>query len=172
MVLTKNQTMMDLPINPIAIPVAAVAALFIGAIWFNPKVGFGNLWMRESGMTEEKMKGGKIAIIFGLALIFAAMLSVLLMQFTNHQWGALGMVGGDPEVAKACFEVFMNDYGSAFRTFKHGALHGTIFGVLGALPIIGTIALFERKSAKYIFVNSGYWIVTLAIMGGILCGLN
>ena len=56
MVLTKNQTIMELPINPIAIPVAAVAALFIGAIWFNPKVGFGNLWMRESGMTEEKMK--------------------------------------------------------------------------------------------------------------------
>ena len=40
-----------------------------------------------------------------------------------------------------------------------------------AIPIISTIALFERKSAKYIFVNAGYWIVTLAVMGSLLCGL-
>ena len=49
---------MELPINPIAIPVAAVAALVIGSIWYNPKIGFGNMWMRASGMTEEKMKSG------------------------------------------------------------------------------------------------------------------
>jgi hypothetical protein len=81
------------------------------------------------------------------------------------------MTGGDPENAKASFEAFMADYGNDFRTFKHGALHGTIFGIAGALPIIGTIALFERKSVKYIFVNAGYWIVTLAVMGSLLCGL-
>lgn len=161
---------MELPINPIAIPIAAVAALVVGALWYNPKIGFGNVWLRESGMTEEKMKSGKMGIIFGLSLVFAALLATLLMQFTNHQWGAFGMVGGEPETAKASFEAFMGDYGNAFRTFKHGALHGTLFGVFGALPIIGTIALFERKSAKYILVNSGYWIVTLAIMGAILCG--
>lgn len=159
---------MELPINPIAIVVAAVAALVIGAIWYNPKV-LGNAWMRASGMTEEKMKGGNMALIFGLSLLFAAMLNVLLMQFTNHQWGALGMIGGDPENAKASFQAFMAEYGNAHRSFGHGALHGAIFGVFGALPIIGTIALFERKSGKYIFINSGYWIVTLAIMGGILC---
>lgn len=161
---------MELPINPIAIPVAAVAALFIGALWYNPKIGFGNIWMQESGMTEEKMKTGKMGVIFGLSLVFAALLASLLMSYTNHQWGAFSLVGGDPELAKPSFEAFMNDYGTAFRTFKHGALHGSMFGLFGALPIIGTIALFERKSAKYIFVNSGYWIVTLAVMGAIICG--
>ena len=160
-----------LPITPLAIPVAAVSALVIGAIWYNPKV-FGTAWMRAAEMTEEKMKGANMAVIFGLSLVFAALLAVLLMQFTNHQWGALGMVGGEPENAKASYEAFVGDYGNAFRTFKHGALHGTIFGVFGALPIIGTIALFERKSAKYIFINAGYWIVTLAVMGAILCGWN
>ncbi len=161
--------METLPINPIAILVAAVAALVVGAIWYNPKV-FGTAWMQASGMTEEKMKGGNMAKIFGLSLVFAALLSVLLMQFTNHQWGALGMVGGEPETAKESFNAFMADYGNAYRTVKHGAFHGVLFGIFGALPIIGTIALFERKSAKYIFVNSGYWIVTLAVMGAILCG--
>jgi hypothetical protein len=157
-------------INPWAIPIAAVSALFIGAIWYNPKV-FGTAWMRESGLTEEKMKGGNMAIIFGLALLFAAMLSILLMQLTNHQFGALGMIGGNVDTAQPSYEAFMADYGSAFRTFKHGALHGAMAGVLIALPIIGTNALFDRKSAKYIFINAGYWIVTLAVMGGILCGM-
>mgnify|MGYP000005839846 FL=1 len=161
---------MELPINPIAIPIAAVAALVVGFIWYNPKV-FGNAWMKAAGMTEEQIKGGNMAKIFGLALLFAVLLSILLMQFTNHQWGAMGMIGGEPETAKESFEAFMADYGTAFRTFKHGALHGTMFGILGALPIIGTNALFERKGAKYIFINAGYWIVTLAVMGAILCGM-
>lgn len=161
---------MELPINPIAIPIAAVAALVVGFIWYNPKV-FGNAWMKASGVTEEKIKGGNMAVIFGLALLFAVLLATLLMQFTNHQWGAFGMIGGEPETAKASFEAFMADYGTAFRDYGHGALHGTLFGVFGALPIIGTNALFERKSAKYIFINSGYWIVTLAVMGAILCGM-
>lgn len=162
---------MEFPINPIAIPLAAIAALVIGAVWYNPKIGFGNVWMKASGMTQEKMKSGKIAIIFGLTLVFSMLLAILLMQFTNHQFGAFGMIGAEPELAKPSFEVFMNDYGNAFRTFKHGALHGGLFGIFGALPIIGTIALFERKSATYIFVNSGYWIVTTTVMGAILCGL-
>jgi len=156
--------------NPWAIPIAAVAALVLGAIWYNPKV-FGNAWMRESGMTEEKMKGGNMVKIFGLTLLFAAMLALALMQVTNHQMGALSLVGGDASLALPSYEAFMTDYGSAFRTFKHGALHGTMAGVLIALPILGTNALFERKSAKYIFINAGYWIVTLAVMGAILCGM-
>ena len=161
---------MEMPINPIAIPIAAIAALFVGFIWYNPKV-FGKAWMEAAGMTEEKIKGGNMAKIFGLALVFALLLAVQLMQMTNHQWGAFGMVGGDPTIALPSFEAFMNDYGTAYRTFKHGAFHGTMAGIFVALPIIGTNALFERKSAKYIFINAGYWIVTLAVMGAILCGL-
>jgi hypothetical protein len=40
--------------------------------------------MREFGMTEEKIKSGKMVVIFSLSLVFAALLATLLMQFTNH----------------------------------------------------------------------------------------
>jgi len=62
-------------------------------------------------------------------------------------------------------------YGSNFRTFKHGAFHGILASLMLALPLIGINALFERKGFKYIAINVGYWIVSFAIMGGIVCGM-
>ncbi|GAA4967789.1 DUF1761 domain-containing protein [Algibacter aquimarinus] len=152
-----------------AILVAAVSALVVGFIWYNPKV-FGNAWMKEAGMTEEKIKSGNMAKIFIMAFIFAFLLAMTMMQLTIHQTGALSLIGGDPSVALPSYDAFMADYGDAFRSYKHGALHGVLAGVFIALPIIGTNALFERKSAKYIFINAGYWIVTLGVMGTIICG--
>ena len=152
-----------------AILVAAVSALFVGFIWYNPKV-FGNAWMKATGLTEEQLKGANMAKIFILAFIFAFLLAMTMMQMSIHQTGALSLIGGDASRALPSYAAFMADYGDAFRTYKHGALHGVMAGIFVALPIIGTNALFERKSAKYIFINSGYWIVTLGIMGAIVCG--
>ncbi|WP_067145511.1 DUF1761 domain-containing protein [Pseudotamlana agarivorans] len=154
--------------NLLAMLVAAISALVIGFIWYHPKV-FGNAWMRATGLTEADLKDGNMAKIFILALFFAFLLSSALPGIVIHQVGALSLVGGDPTNALPSYTAFLSDYGNAFRTFKHGALHGTLTGIFIALPILGTNALFERKGAKYIFINSGYWIVTLAIMGGIIC---
>lgn len=156
-------------INFLAILTASVSALVVGFVWYNPNV-FGNAWMKAAGMSEEQVKGGNMAKIFGLALLFAIMLAFALQGITIHQMGAFSMVGGDIENALPSYQAFMDDYGDAFRTFKHGALHGALAGIFIALPILGTNSLFERKGAKYIFINSGYWILTLAIMGGIICG--
>ena len=154
--------------NFLALLVAAFSTLVVGFIWYNPKV-FGTIWMKESGTTEEKMKGGNMLIIFSASFLYAFLISVILQYFTIHQTGALGMVGGDASIAKPSYVAFMADYGVAFRTFKHGALHGFMAGLFLALPIIGTNALFERKSFKYTLVNGGFWIVCFMIMGGIIC---
>ncbi|WP_194766406.1 DUF1761 domain-containing protein [Tamlana sp. I1] len=156
-------------LNPVAMLVAAISALVIGFIWYNPKV-FGTAWMHAAGMTDEKIKGGNMAKIFILALIFAFMLATALPGIVIHQMGALSLIGGDASQALPSYSAFLADYSNAFRTFKHGALHGVLTGIFIVLPVLGTNALFERKSAKYIFINSGYWIVTLAVMGGIICG--
>lgn len=110
-----------------------------------------------------------MAKIFGLALLFALMIATVMPANVIHQTGALSMLGGSAEGALPSYAAFMADYGNEFRTFKHGVFHGVLIGIFFALPLIGTNALFERKGAKYIFINSGYWIVTLAIMGGIIC---
>ncbi|UQD55009.1 DUF1761 domain-containing protein [Flavobacterium sp. K5-23] len=155
-------------INFLALLVAAVSTLLVGFVWYHPKV-FGTLWMKESGMTEDKMKGGNMFLIFGMAVIYAFLMGIILQSLAIHQWGAFSMVGGDAASAKPSYEAFMADYGTAFRTFKHGALHGFLTGLFLALPIIGTNALFEKRSWKYTLVSGGFWIVCFTIMGGIIC---
>lgn len=154
--------------NIVAILVASVVAWIIGAIWYNPKV-FGTVWMKESGMTEEKLKGANMVKLYGLALLFAFLVAFTLRFLTIHQTGAFSMINGDAEGALPSYAAFIADYGDAFRTFKHGAFHGVLTSITMALPIIGMNAIFERKSAKYIFINTGYWVVSMAIMGGIIC---
>lgn len=154
--------------NFLALIVAALSTLVVGFIWYNPKV-FGSIWMRETGMTEEKAKGANMAIVFGMAIFYAFLIAMVLQFLVIHQFGALGMVGGDPSVAKPSYAAFMADYGIAFRTFKHGMLHGFISGLFFALPVVGTGALFERRTWRYTLVSGGYWVVCCMIMGGIIC---
>lgn len=156
-------------LNYLAILVAALSTLVVGFIWYNPKV-FGGIWMRESGMTEERMKGTNMVLLFGMSIFYGLMIALLLNPIVVHQYGALGMIGGDVTKATASYTAFMAEYGSAYRTFKHGALHGFMAGLFIALPVIGTNALYERRSWKYTLVTGGFWIVCFTIMGGIICG--
>jgi hypothetical protein len=82
------------------------------------------------------------------------------------------MIGGQTEIAtaKPSFAAFMSDYGTAFRTAKHGALHGFMTGLLFAFPMLAINGLFERKSWKYILIHAGYWTVSLTIIGALVCG--
>lgn len=155
--------------NIIAIIVAALVPMVLGFIWYNPKF-LGTAWMKESGVTEEKMKESNMGVIFGISLVLAFLLSFFLQTLVIHQMGAFSLMGGDPTQALPSYEAFMNDYGNVHRSFGHGALHGAIAGVFIIFPIMATNGLFERKSWKLTFINVGYWTVALAIMGGILCG--
>jgi hypothetical protein len=155
-------------INFYALLVAALSTLLVGFVWYHPKV-FGTIWMKETGLTEESMKGANMALIFGLAVLYAFFIAFTLQSLTIHQWGAFGMIGGDASKALPSYAVFIADYGTAFRTFKHGALHGFFTGLFLALPIIGTNSLFERRSFKYTLVTGGFWIVCFTLMGGIIC---
>ena len=163
--------------NPIAIVVAALIPMVLGFIWYNPKV-FGTVWMKHAGMTEEKARSGNMILIFGLSFVFSLMLAVVMSAIPNHDGfieGALYYItnhtmkpepGSEP--AK-WLEYYTTNLSASNRTFKHGAFHGFFLaGLLLALPIMATNALFERKSFKYVAVNAGYWIVCLTIMGGLL----
>lgn len=153
--------------NFIAILVAALVPMVLGFIWYGPML-FQKAWMKESGVTEEKMKSGNMGVIFGISLIMAIILAFFTQFLVVHEMGVMGMTEGqiDGETTQA----FINEWAGKYRGFGHGALHGTFAGLMFVLPVMATNGLFERKSWKLIFINTGYWTVALAIMGSIISG--
>ncbi|HXB39598.1 MAG TPA: DUF1761 domain-containing protein [Bacteroidia bacterium] len=153
---------------------AALIPMIIGFIWYNPKV-LGTAWMTASGMTPEKAKGANMGLVFGLAYLLSVMLAMALIPLTIHQSHMFSILANEPGVNDPSSEIgmflkgFLEKYGHNFRTFKHGAFHGTLAAFFISLPILGTNALFERKSFKYVAINVGYWMLTMALMGGVVC---
>jgi Protein of unknown function (DUF1761) len=160
--------------NFTVIALAALLPLVVGFVWYNPKV-LGNAWMQSIGMTEESMKGSNMGLIFGVTYIFSFFLAVAMQFLTIHQYSLYSIVADQPDYMNPASEAGMmvqamlDKYGTSFRSFGHGALHGTISAITIALPVLGINALFERRSAKYIFIHLGYWVITFALMGGVIC---
>ncbi len=162
-------------INWLAVLVATLTPTIIGFVWYNPKV-MGNVWMKAADMTEEKMKGANMGLIFGLSFVLSFLLAMYMHNIAIHQFNVPGLFnvqGQDPAAGtpEAMFVAdFISKYGSLHRTFAHGIVHGLFASFLFVLPIMATNAMFERKNWKYILVNFGYWLITICIMSGIICG--
>ncbi len=160
--------------NYIAILGAAFIPMIMGFIWYGPML-FQKQWMKEMNFTQKDVEGGNMLLIFGLSFVFSLLIAFFMQFLVIHQFGVYQTLAGEPEFTKqagggyAYFQEFMSNFGDRFRTFKHGVLHGAITGLFFILPIIGTKSLFERKSFKYVAINVGYWVITLALMGGIIC---
>lgn len=160
--------------NFLFLALAALIPLVIGFVWYNPKV-FGTAWMSASGMTEDKMKGANMPVIFGLTYVLSFIAALALFGLVIHQASTSSLFVTQPGFDDPNSEVrlfwdnFMQQYGTLHRSFGHGALHGAFGAILFGLPILGINALFERKGFKYIAINVGYWIVSFALMGGIIC---
>ncbi|MDT7831144.1 DUF1761 domain-containing protein [Flavobacteriaceae bacterium S356] len=159
--------------NFLILALAALVPLVMGFIWYGPML-FQKAWMKQMGFTEESMKGSNMGLIFFLSYVFSFMLAFFVQFIVIHQMGAYSSMleSGATELAGASladFEAFMAKYGANYRTFKHGVLHGVLAGIGLVLPVLATQAMFEKKTVKYVAINAGYWIVTIALMGGIIC---
>lgn len=125
-------------VNYLAVLVAAVSTFVIGGLWYSPLL-FQRAWMRANNFTEADLGTGGTGKIFGLAFVFALVMSFNLAMFLNA-----------PDT-----------------TWTWGAAAGALAAVWVALGI-GTVALFERRPLAYTAINGGYWLVAFVIMGAIL----
>lgn len=139
-------------VNWIALIVAALSTLVIGFLWYGPL--FGKAWMKETGITEAQAQKG-MPLRFGISVVLAFI--AVFFIYANSV-----ITGGLPPDDVHGIEV------TKFHTFGHGVVHGIMAALFMAMPVLVTNALFEQKSFKYILINVGYWIVTFAIMGGIV----
>jgi hypothetical protein len=100
---------------------------------------FGKAWMRENGLSEEALARRKTALVFGLSFVLSL-------------------------VAAANLEIFLG----AEATAGFGAVAGFLAGLGWVAALTGIQYLFEMRSLKLFFMNAGYSVVTLTVMGVIL----
>lgn len=152
--------------------VAALVPMIVGFIWYNPKV-FGNAWMKAAGMTDEKVKGGNMPVIFGVSFVMAFLFSLTYKILGDHgtQFAAffrpviehgMGIDATTPFGSE--LKGYIDAYVTRYHSWSHGLAHSLVISIPLLLPVIVTNALFERKSFKYMLVNWGYWAVTMALM--------
>lgn len=161
-------------LNFLVVFLTALTPILTGFLWYNPKT-FGNIWMQAAGVTPEQGKKMNMLLVFGLTYVFGIMMSMILYSSVIHQMHIYSVLlntegfGQEGSAVMNYIEEFMGKYGDNYRTFKHGALHGTLVGIFLVTPVMAVNALFEMKGFKYIAVNAGFWILNLMIMGGIIC---
>ncbi|MDB4201823.1 DUF1761 domain-containing protein [Polaribacter sp.] len=139
---------------------AALVPMIIGFVWYGPL--FGNAWMKEMGFTKESLAGTNMVKTLIISYVFSFFIASFLMFAVIHQSGVYSTLAGEPGFNEkagegfAFFQDFINTYGDRFRTFGHGALHGVITSIFFVLPILSIVALFEKKTVKYVAINAGY----------------
>jgi len=151
--------------------VAGAIPLVIGAIYYS-KVLVGKSWMNVNGFTDADLEGGNMAVTMGLAYLLSVIFSFALGGMVIHQTHTAQMMIPDilesGSAAQEQFNNLMSQYGNRYRSFGHGALHGGVFALFMALPLIAINALFEKRGWKYILIHTGYWLITSCLVGGLL----
>lgn len=148
----------------------ALIPLAVGAVYYHPKVA-GSAWMKTNGFTPESLQGANMALIFGLCYVFSLLMSVILTGIVIHQSSFQSLAFG-LEPASEAFKEIMNvaeTYSDRHRSFGHGALHGSFLTLFFVFPLIAINALFERRGWTYILIHTGYWFISLVLMGGLIC---
>jgi hypothetical protein len=69
-------------VNLFAVLAAAVSNFLIGGLWYSPAL-FHRAWMRENGFSEEDLRRGNPAVIFGLAFLFSLLMAGNLAGFLS-----------------------------------------------------------------------------------------
>ena len=125
-------------INWWAVLVAGISSFVLGGVWYSPAL-FGNAWMKDNNLSMEQIKKGNFGKIYGIAFILSLVMSANLAMFLND---------AKTDVAR-------------------GATAGFLAGIW-VLCAVATHGLFEHKPGRLIFINGGYSVVALMLMGAII----
>ena len=126
-------------INHWAVLACAVFNMILGAIWYSPAL-FYNAWKKENNLTDEQLKKVNFVKMYVLGFLLAYLMSYNLAFFLSD----------------------------AKTDWQWGATAGFLAGFGWAAAIFTTIALFEQRSWRYIFINSGYIVIYFTVIGFIL----
>jgi hypothetical protein len=125
-------------VNYLAIVAAGLAAFVLGGLWYSPAL-FGKSWQREVGLSDEELKRGSMARIFGIALLLSLIAAFVFALF----------LGPRPPMALGL--------GAGFAA-----------GLCWVASSFGINYLFARRSLKLFLIDGGFHTLQFTATGLIL----
>jgi len=141
--------------------------MVIGYYWYHPK-SFIRKWSGEIFIDprELNLKQIIILLILSFALVYGY-INLIIHQMGFYELFFTDIMKGSEE-AENFVQEFMSQYGQKHRHFGHGVLHGIINAFVFALPFIGINGILDQKKKKYVILHFSYWLITSAIIGGLI----
>lgn len=127
-------------INYLAIIVATIAIMIIGMLWYSPML-FGNVWMKQVGLTAADQKRAKEKGM-ALPMFFNTLASLLMVYIISRLTSGMNF----REAAEFLFWIWL----AFIVTIQFGA------------------ATWELRGHTIWILNSAYWLVTLLAVTAIL----
>jgi len=129
-------------VNLLAVVAAAVSAFVLGGLWYSPAL-FGGKWMALIGKSEDEMKSGSMARIFGGAFVLYFISAWVFAMFLGPKPG-----------------------------LSFGAGAGLAAGLCWVAAAFGVNDLFERRPLGLTLINGGYVTLQFLLMGAIIGALG
>jgi hypothetical protein len=127
-------------LNYLAVGLAALSAFVLGGLWYS--LLFAKPWAALTGQSEEKLKSGNPAIVFGGAFLLNLIAAFVLATFIGPM------------------------------DLRFGALAGLAVGLCWVATSLGVNYLFERRPLGLWLINGGYCTVQFTAMGAIIGAFN
>ncbi|MFO0702811.1 MAG: DUF1761 domain-containing protein [Candidatus Andersenbacteria bacterium] len=134
------------PINYLAVLVAALAAMVIGAIWYAPPV-LGNKWMQLVNLDKDKARTGAALGYFGM--LVASLVTAYVL-------------------AHSIAFVAVTPYFPNFSPIMQGLMTGLFSWIGFVVPVLVSGPLFAKSSWHLFFITAGHYLVSLLAMGAII----
>ena len=122
----------------LAVALCAVSSLVLGGIWYSPML-FAKPWQQAAGLSDEELKTGNMALIFGLTLVLSFIAAAVFAMFLGKNFG----VG--PATAA-----------------------GFSAGLCWVAASYGITYLFEHRPLKLWLINGGYHTLQFTLFGLII----
>ena len=124
-------------VNWLAVLAAALSSFVLGGLWYSAL--FAKAWQAAAGVSDEAMRGGNKALMFGGALLLSLIQSVVFAFFEGPT-----------------------------ATVAFGAAIGFAAGLCWVAAGLAMTYIFERRSLKLLAINGGYATLQFTLIGTIL----
>ena len=137
---------MGVSVNYIALFIGGIASMAVGFAWYSPML-FGTTWMKLMGITEESMKTAQkeMGKMYGLSFVVTLLSGYVLAHVMTLS------------------ENFFH-----YPRLSTGLISAFWMWLGFVMPVQVTDVLFGGKKWQLFFINTGYQLASLLVMGLIL----